>query len=187
MGAGTGVADSKIVKYAYGGLVVRAAMAPGGRELVVQYVLDSPFVSIPTPGATETLGLFVREPAPPLEVEGLQLGQSVEIEPGSTYRRFAGDSISTPILRVVEVEESGSPPVHWVAVTLAIVLALSGIIALRDPGRAVAAAGQGRQAILVRVARLDEEFQSSRAPSEGARREYQKRRTELMRRLPSGD
>ena len=70
---------------------------------------------------------------------------------------------------------------------LAVVLALSGIVVLRGPGRPAAAAGQGRQAILVRVARLDEEFQSSKAPSEGARREYQKRRTELMRRLPSGD
>ena len=185
--AGLGEMSADVATYENGELVVRAAMAPGERLFIVQYVVDSPYISIPTPGATETLELLVREPAPPLDVEGLQIASSVEIAAGTTYRRFAGDSISTPIVRVVEVEEGGSLPVQWVAVILAIVLALSGIMVLRDPGRTVAAAGQGRQAILVRVARLDEEFQSSKAPSEGARREYQKRRTELMRRLPSGD
>ena len=85
--AGLGELSADMVRYENGGLVVRAAMAPGGRELVVQYVLDSPFVSIPTPGATETLGLFVREPAPPLEVEGLQLGQSARTIGGRSCSR----------------------------------------------------------------------------------------------------
>jgi hypothetical protein len=43
-----------------------------------------------------------------------------------------------------------------------------------------------RRAILVDLARLDEEFERKAAPSSSARREYQRRRAELMRRLKPG-
>jgi hypothetical protein len=166
-----------------GSIVVRAAVPPGERLFVIRYSVDDPFLSLPTPGRTEALDILVREPAPPLEAEGLALVGRVELEPGTTYRRFSADDLSLSTIRLREGEDRGAPPVRWIAVALALVLAAAGLFAFRGGGRLAPAAAGDRGALLLQVARLDEEFETSSAPSDAAFRTYERRRSELVRRL----
>ena len=193
--AGEGDLSFEAASYEDGELVVRAALPPGERYFVVRYRLPTPFISFPTPGVTETLDVLVREPAPALEIEGVTPTESIELEPGSTYRRFTGTSFERPFVSVVQGDEPSPPPVQWIAVILALVLAAGGLVALRA-GRGPSAAAEGatdatvdpraREALLMRVARLDEEFHAVAVPSEAERRRYERRRAELMQRLRAG-
>ena len=181
---GEGELSADVITYEDGSLVVRAALPPGERMFVVRYTLASPEVAIPTPGATGMFDVLVREPAPPLEIEGLVPAESVEFDGGSTYRRFAGEDIATPFLQVALGEERRPPPVRWIAVALAVVLALGGLLAVRGGSpKARPVPVDYRHALLVELARLDEEFESRPSPSRAARQQYRSRRVELIRRL----
>jgi len=188
---GEGEMSADVIRYEDGGLIARAALPPGGREFVVRYSLASPEVDIPTPGTTEVVNVLVREPAPPLDIAGLTPAGSVEMPAGGTYRIYEGDSIALPMLSVTAGEESGPPPVQWIAVGLALVLAAGGLVALRQAsvGRASTRAAprrpDARQDVILQLARLDEEFEAQRSPSKAAKQEYQQRRAELMSRLKS--
>jgi hypothetical protein len=163
---------------------------PGVREFVVRYTLATPEVSIPTPGTTSFFDLLVREPAPALDVTGLTVSESVELEGSGTYRRYTGEDVSVPSVQVALGEETRPPPVHWVAVILAGILGAGAVLAIvktagRGPARS-SAHGDARQELLLEVARLDEDHQRSSSPSEAATKEYQTRRAELLRRLRQG-
>jgi hypothetical protein len=172
-----------VVSYEAGAFIVRAALPPGERLFVVRYLLDTPEVTIPTPGATELFDLLVREPAPPLEVDVLQQLESIDLEAGQTFRRYAAENVATPFVRVVRGEETEPPPVHWIAVVLALVLAVGGLVALRGGAGPAPVRADDRQALLVQLARLDEEFERDSKTSAAVRRDYQQRRAELMGRL----
>jgi len=184
---GEGEVSPDAVAYEAGSLVVRAALPPGERLFVVRYMLDSPEVEIPTPGETELFDLLVREPAPPLEVAGMTQVETVELDPGQTFRHYAAQSFGAPFLRIEAGEPVAPPPVQWIAVVLAIVLATGGLLAFRSraeptvPGRPAA----DRQALLLRLAHLDEEFERETSPSAATKREYQRRRDDLLHRLKS--
>ncbi len=183
---GEGEMSADVVTYEDGGLVVRAALPPGERLFMVRYTLASPEVEIPTPGATEMFDVLVREPAPPLDIAGLTRAESVELEGGGTYRRYAAENLATPSLIVVLGEERGPPPVEWIAVVLTLLLAAGGLIAFRrGSARPAPVRGNVRQSLLVELARLDEEFQSKPSPSKSEKLAYQERRTEMLRRLKS--
>lgn len=190
--AGEGDLSFDAATYEDGELVVRAALPPGERLFVVRYRLDAPFVAFPTPGAVETIDVLVREPAPPLEVEGLEPVDRVELEPGSTYRRFSGTNFERPSIRILQIEERGPPPLQWFAVLLALILMGGGLLALRGgvvrgpapaPARAAEDVGSRRRDLLTRVAKLDEEFESVADPTDGQRRAYEHRRSDLIARL----
>ena len=186
---GEGEMSADVITYEEGSLVVRAALPPGQRMFVVRYTLPSPEVAIPTPGATEMFDVLVREPAPPLEIEGLVPGESIELEGGGTYRRFAGEDVATPFVRVALGEEQGPPPVRAISVVLAAVLAVGGLLAFRGGSRRSTSARvrvDPRHGLLVELARLDEDFQGRPSPSKAAKQEYQSRRAELIRRLKTG-
>jgi hypothetical protein len=172
-----------VVSYEAGAFIVRAALPPGERLFVVRYLLDTPEVTIPTPGETELFDLLVREPAPPLEVDVLQQLESIDLEAGQTFRRYAAENVATPFVRVVRGEETEPPPVHWIAVVLALVLAAGGLVALRGGAGRAPVRADDRQALLVQLARLDEEFERESKPSAAVGRDYQQRRAELMGRL----
>lgn len=172
-------------------MVYSGALQPGQSPfLVVRYFVDSLEVTIPTPGETATLDILVREPAPAISVEGLVREQNVSMT-GSTYRRFAGQGIEIPEIRITMAEEEAPPPVQWIAVALALVLLGGGLLALqRGRSKEVAPArggggggGAGRQGVLIEIARLDEEYEAEPSPSAARTREYKRKRAELMRRL----
>jgi len=184
---GEGEFQPGVVAYEDGAFVVRAALPPGERLFVVRYLLDSPEVTIPSPGLTELFDLLVREPAPPLEVDVMQQIESIDLEVGQTFRRYAAENVTAPFVRVTVGEAPEPPRVQWIAVVLALVLAGGGLLALRGhAGRRASAPAGDRQAILLQIARLDEDFERKASPSAAARRDYERRRGELMRRLDRG-
>lgn len=166
-----------------GSIVVRAAIPPGERLFVVRYTLDDLFVSLPTPGRTEAFDVLVREPAPPLEVDGMATLGAIELEPGTTYRRFGAIDLSSPFVQLREGRDRGAPPVRWIAVALALVLTAGGLFALRGDARPAPVPVVDRSALLLQVARLDEEFEALNAPPPAATRAYHRRRSELVRQL----
>jgi hypothetical protein len=177
--------SADVSTYDSGSLVVRAALPPGERLFVVRYTLASLEVAIPTPGTTAMLDLLVREPAPALDVPGLTPSEGVQTESGATYRRYAGENVAMPSLQIALGEETSPPPVQWIAVILAGILALGGILALRSrSARAPAVARSGtREDFLLEVARLDEEYQRQSSPTEAGTQEYRARRAALLQRL----
>jgi len=171
-----------------GDLVLRAPMSPGSRMFVVRYMLDDMFTAIPTPGVVDQFEVLIREPAPLMEVEGLSFLASVELEAGSTYRRYSGQSVDLASIRLVAIDAPFEPPVEWVAVVLAVLLAGMGLFALRGSGLSLAsgtsvASSSDRHGLLVQVARLDDDFEKQEGPSTAARAAYQRRRAELLRRI----
>ena len=182
--------SADVVAHVDGSVVFRAALPPGERLFVIRYFVDSLSVTLPTPGGAEMLDVLIREPAPAIAVEGLDQAQGIQLEAGTTYRRFAGENVTLPQLRLTMVEEAEPPPVEWIAVLLALVLAGGGLLALRGGARTVTAAPQtksagGRQALLVELARLDEQYESEQAPTAARIRQYETRRADLIERLRS--
>ena len=183
-----------------GSLVVRAAIPPGERLFVVRYFVGSLGIEVPNRGPTDALDVMIREPAPPVEVEGLSLLDRIELEAGSTYRRYTGADVTAPSIQIVESEAAGPPRVEWVALVLALVLGAAGLYVLRPgmgpvpasatamassvdpPGESRADAASERRALLLEVARLDEDF-AAREAGPGERRRYEARRAELIRRI----
>jgi hypothetical protein len=194
---GEGELSFAAAEYEGGALVVRAAVPPGERLFVVRYRVGSLGIDVPTQGPTEALDVLIREPAPPVEVPGLELLDRIELEAGSTYIRFTGADVDVPFVRIVESEAAGPPRVEWAAFLLALVLGAAGLWALRPtparPGSGVRPAppvsagarstgSDERRALLHEVARLDEDFSSGDAAPE-VRRRYEARRAELIRRI----
>ena len=186
-----------------GSVVVRAAIAPGERVFVFRYTVDEPFGEVPTPGLTEAFDLLIREPSPRVGTEGLNLMGRVEVEAGSTYRRYSGTSIGPGQVRVIEVDQRGDLPLPWITVVVA--LALAGVAlwvtrGMRTPviaggasgpipgngSRPGARAAAGRQAVLLEVARLDEAFEAEAEPTPEQRAAYEARRAELLDNLRAG-
>ena len=176
-----------------GNLRITSALPPGEREIVVRYRLPDPFVTVRYPGTTAEAELLVREPAPPLEVEGLQAAPPVEMEPGVSYRRFGGANLQD--LAVVIRAGAGAPlvPTRWLAVALALLLAAAALYAVVRPHPAVAgapslapavAAGispfERRQRLLLEVARLDEARDAGRITDAD---EWATRRRALLERV----
>jgi hypothetical protein len=191
---------------------IRAPLLPGERLLVFHYEIPTLTTEFPLPGATGVLELLVRQPAPPLRVDGLQAAGPMEIERGVNYFRWWGEGLQDQVIRVRPGEEGGVP-VAWVAVGLAFVLALGGgwLILGRSrpsfaggkgqgqgleggespPGPGPSVQGEGatpfarRRALLLAIARLDEEGERAAAKGESreARRERQARREALLGQL----
>lgn len=182
--AGEGELGVDAARFVDGELVVRAALPPGERIFVVRYRVDTPLLDLPNRGTAEALDVLIREPAPALDVEGLELLDRVELEAGSTYLRFTGADVSVPFVRIVPAEETGRPNVQWAAVVLALILAGAGLLALRRDGvpSVVEPAPVDRTSLLMEIARLDESFDRPELTSE-ERRTYRRRRAELLRRV----
>lgn len=177
-----------------GRLLVHSALPPGERVFVIRYLVPDPYFTLELPGATEVLEVLVREPAPPVAVPGLESGISVELEPGSTYRRFSGAELSDATVTLVEGEEDGGGiPVRWVAVFLGLLFTGVGLWAVlgrprpagvpreaHDPGGADEGARQG---LILEIARLDRDHEALADPTEAETRRYRDRRRVLLARL----
>lgn len=171
-----------------GDLVVHSALPPGERVFVIRYRVPDPYITIALPGETEVLEVLVREPAPPIEVPALETGLQVELEPGSTYRRFSGSELTDASVRIMEGEEEGSFPIQWLAVLLALLLTAVALWAVLGRSGATPAPidgeeGGARKALIMEIARLDREFESRTEPSAEERARYRRARKALLDRL----
>jgi hypothetical protein len=177
-----------------GDLVVYSALPPGERVFVIRYRVPDPYITLPLPGETGVLEVLVREPAPPVEVPALQAGLQVELEPGSTYRRYSGTDLTDARIAMVEGREEGSVPVEWLAVALGLLLAGVALWAVlgrpraapapAGPAAAPADGGDGaRRGLLLEIARLDRDFEALEDPGDEERARYRRARRALLDRL----
>lgn len=177
-------------------MMITAPVPPGERLYVVRYVIGDPDTEFPLPGFTEDVQLLVREPAPPLEIEGLRADHPLELEPGSTYRVFSGDSLTDASIEV-SLNPQRREPMEWIAVILALVLGMIAVVAVkRRSGTAVAAGGASlpggpgtelaRVELLAEIAQLDEAFEAGPQDAEH-RAAWETRRAELKARLRGPD
>ena len=167
-------------------VVIRAPIPPGERMVVVRYTVSDPFLVLPMPTGAEVLEILVKEPAPPLQAPGLSPMERVELEPGSSYRRFTASEVDGRTVRIVQGTEVHPPPVEWMAVLLSLLLAGAGLWAVGQGGpsaRSPASPPRTRAQLILEVARLDETFEALTDPSAEERGVYQARRRELLRRL----
>ncbi len=175
-----------------GELRIRTPLPPGERLFVVTYMIDEPFVSIPMPGLTAVMELLVREPAPPMTVEGLDSFPRIELEPGTTYRRYSGDNLTGLSINLSEAQIPFELPVAWMSVILGLALGGAGLFLLnRDPiiggtQKAIIDLGN-RESTLHRIALLDETFESQEGRNEREHEEYLRERAKLVRRVIGTD
>lgn len=196
------------VDFEEGEVRVSAPVPPGRRVFVVRYTVPSLELTVPLPGATDVMELLIREPAPAVEVPLLEAAPPVELEPGTTYRTFTAEDLRDTRIGVRPGEEDRSFPVEWLAVILALVLAVAGLVAVgmgrrgrppggtpagpvpaprgeRGPAEEVPGEGATRQELILEIARLDEAFEATDDPTSEEEARYRARRERLIERLAS--
>ncbi len=172
------------VTFEGGRVRVRAPLPPGGRLVMIRYRLPSLGSTIPAPGRTEDFELMIREPAPPLRLDGLEPLDVVEYG-GATYRRYVGSELVDVNLTLIETEDQAPPPLEWFALLATVFLAGGGILAYVRPRRRVPAGlGPSREALILEVARIDDAL--SEAPPD-AQSEILERRAALLVLLRTND
>ncbi len=169
------------VTFEGGRVRVSAPIPPGGSGFMIRYRLAGLTSTIPAPGRTAMFEVMVREPAPPLRVEGLEPLDVVSLEPGSTFRRYGGSELVDVSLTLVEIGDQGPPPFEWLLLLTSVMLASGGFLAYARPRRRVAAGqgpGLGREALILEVARIDDSL--AEAPKPDVRSEILERRAALL-------
>jgi hypothetical protein len=179
------IADAE--SFQNGDMVVRAPLSPGEQLFVARYQVPNPYLTLRLPGLTEQINILVREPAPPMKAPGFTLMEPIQMDAGTTYRRYAANQVRDGTVRLTKATAPRPPPVRWYAVVLSLLLASVGLWALRKgavrglprPARSA----NTRHALLVEIAELDEAFEARIGPSPEERKAYEVRRRELLRRL----
>ena len=200
---GQGDLPPDAVTFEGGRVSVRAPLPPGERMLLIRYELPEIEAEFPAPGATETLELLVKVPAPSLDVAGLRPLDVVSLDGESSYRRYTGTGLRDAVISLQESSERRLPSMGIFAAILAALLGGAGLLAylrprerVTDPsaasasGAAIApgaapgagpAAGVEREELILQVARLDESLDATTDPE--VRRGMSEERTALMARL----
>ena len=176
------------VTFEGGRVLVSAPLPPGDRLLMIRYRLADLNSTIPAPGTTDVFELLVKEPFPPLRVEGLEPVDVVALGPGSTYRRYGASELVDVILTLVETEDRGPPPLEWLALLTTVMLAAGGFLAYARPRRRALAGpdpGLGREALILEVARIDDALAEAAEPD--TRSEILERRAALLSLLRKSD
>lgn len=170
-----------------GDIVIKAPLSPGDQLFVARYRVPDPYLTLRLPGITEHLNILVREPAPPINAPGFTLMEPVQMDPGTTYRRYGAMQIRDGVVRLSKGSKPRTPPVRWFSVILAMVLAGVGLWAFRKGNTGTlprpSRAANTRHALLVEIAALDDSFEARVNPSPEERKAYEVRRRELLRRL----
>lgn len=119
-------------------VLVTATLPPGEQELFVRYRLarGTTRTVIPVTLDTDSMSLFVRQPAPETEVAGLAAPTAVEAE-GDSFLRYSGAALRPGSTVVMEWDHPGVPPVDprvaAVAVAGAVLAAGAGLAFRRRP------------------------------------------------------
>lgn len=181
-----------------GALVLSGPISPGVRQFILRYEVDTlDGLVIPLAPDTRVVEFLVREPAPDLEVDGVPGVETVEMQPGVTFRRYAGEAPSSGALRVTAADPPARLPMEWVAVVLAILLGAAGLFAVGRGGGAAAGSAASdawaeavpgddgadeRGRLLLEVARIDQRLEAESLEA-AERAELAARRAELVARL----
>jgi hypothetical protein len=185
--APTGDVAADAMGFEGGDLVVRAPLSPGKRLFAIRYDVPDPYLQLRLPGITEHLDILVREPAPPLDAPGFTAMDRIQLEAGTTYRRYAATQIRDGSVKLTRGKPPQSPPVRWYAVVLSMILAGAGLWAFRKGSVPVlprpTRGADSRRALLVEIAQLDDAFAARGDPSLEERKAYEARRKELLRRV----
>ena len=175
------------VSFENGRVVVSAPIPPGERILVIRYGLPELESIIPVPGPTERFELFIKEPAPPFKVEGLQPIDVVSLETGSSYRRYGASALLDLQLALKRIDEDQPPPVRTIALLVTILMSGSGLFAYAWPRRVLVERGalaDSREGLILAVAKIDRALSSTTDLSQESHR--LKQRAALMSRLRGG-
>jgi hypothetical protein len=114
---------------------VRAPFVPGERDFVFRYVLPATpqRVALPLGRRTDSLTVYVRQPAPDAEVHGIPEGEQFSAE-GERFRRYVGGGLAPDALVEIDWRGPRQSPVdpRWAALAVAaLILAAGGWMALR--------------------------------------------------------
>ena len=176
------------VAFEGGRVLVSAPLPPGDRVLMIRYRLAELGSTIPAPGTTDLFELLVKEPAPPLRVEGLEPVDVVALGPGTSYRRYGASDLVDATLTLIETEDQGPPPLEWLALLATVALAAGGFLAYARPRRQALAAPNpvlAREALILEVARIDDALREAAEP--GTRSGLLERREALLAILRKSD
>jgi hypothetical protein len=186
---GDGDATPEAVNIVDGSLRISSPIIPGIRQYMIRYRLTEPRLDAALPGPVAQVDLLIREPGPELTVLGLQSAEPVELDPGTTYRRYTAVNLEDARVRVLP--GAGSRPFNmaWIAVALALVLVITTFWTARYPAGAPIAEGPSpvlpvelRERLLLEVATLDESLESA-APSSTERERALERRRGLLEQI----
>jgi hypothetical protein len=182
---GQGDVAPDAVRFLNGQLEVFSPIPPGERYLMVRYLIPGRDFDLPLPGRTDRLEVLVREPAPAGELPPLQPASPVQMDAGTAFRRYVGDTLSNTEIHAQFAAEPWSLPAEWLGLALLGFLAAAGVMAFRRTGLSPSPASSGgdgvsRDQLLVAVAKLDEEFQALHDPDEERRASYRAERNALL-------
>ncbi|HEU4885079.1 MAG TPA: hypothetical protein VFT45_22655 [Longimicrobium sp.] len=118
-----------------GRVVATVPLTPGGRDFFFRYRLPpgTGTLALPLSGRTDTLALYVRQPAPGVSVQGLPKGEPFEAE-GEQFIRYTGTALAGDAKVSVRWRGNGGAPVDprlAAGVLTALVLAAGAWFALR--------------------------------------------------------
>lgn len=113
-------------------------LTPGGRDFFFRYRLPprTGTLNLPLSGRTDTLALYVRQPAPGVRVQGLPAGEPFEAE-GEQFLRYTGTRLAPDArISVRSRGHAGAPvdPRLAAGIVAALVLAVGAWFALRRRG-----------------------------------------------------
>ena len=118
-----------------GRVLATVPLTPGGRDFFFRYRLPprTGTLALPLSGRTDTLALYVRQPAPGVSVQGLPAGEPFEAE-GERFLRYTGTALSADARISVRWRGHGGAPVDprlAAGIATALVLAVGAWFALR--------------------------------------------------------
>lgn len=144
-------------------LVVSAALAPGEKQLTVQYQIPSgaELVELPLGPDAPAVNVLIEEPGVSVRAPGLTLADSQTIQ-GRSFERWSGTVPPGGVLRLVLPGSFGPPP--WLLAVLvgglALALLAAAAYALRRPIRATHVTAV--EALVGEIAALDAKYAGRR-------------------------
>jgi len=186
--AGEGDLSAGAVERRGDSVVVVAPIAPGERQLAVEYQLPPgiPGLTIRFGEAAELVNVLLEEDDARVEVASLEPADSVALIQGREFRRWSGAMGRGAALRIA-FRLRGAPGRGALAMLVGAVsvgLVAASIIALRRPRRAPVAVTPGPDGLIDALAELDRRYAGRQdAVPEAEWDEYERRRADLKRSL----
>lgn len=111
-----------------GRLELSGPIPPGQRQFIVRYeVPDLAEFVVPLAPGTREVEMLLAEPSPAEEVVGLAAVETIEVQPGLSFRRYTGQFERGGVLRLVLTEAPREWPLRQLVVGLGFLLAVVGL------------------------------------------------------------